>query len=795
MSAKLITYLSDSLVDSSSAVVKLDSDGAPISGVRMDTSKAYSGIPHLLKKVINDGSNDAWNEITKRIDYIYDNLNYVFNGLEEMTGFLREIKSQLKSGKKLFFKPNLVFPDAIDSVTHDEGPGFTAVTDWSLIAALMRWFHDIADVSYHQMALGEAASATSLVSFQYTQQSGKRITTEAVIEGRSGGFHGGWGFFFVRKYLSDRHPAAHIDDPMNGYEESISGRYIPPGMAKDQLMVYDLNLLSDQSRGRTLPVPEGANFHEITLHKVIVGGNPDDDNDLRDYPGCVLINVPKLKMHDQDLITNAIKNLGIGLYPMQIPYNDKGKRMWKYAYPSTDIPVLKCLLPHYSNMPVIDENTGLPARNKNGEYIISRTAGMSGTQADVIRAAQSQGILMLHVVDAIESINLNHNGSGARVPEGFVWSSLDCVALDVFCARYCFKTVPMHEALKLKEENGWPTEFVHHVPMAKIEGKNIVTEVGFDSPLFRYELYNYAEKRGIGQQNYFVIGWDSKKNAPMGSVQGHLGRIEDGHFVELLTKEMYYNSDCFVWDMQKTVFSYIKSSDALTGSCYFNDIMSELDENGDGQIDYNEKGWKGCWAQNMRLYSDTNNLKVTGAYGQLKAGFKLSADILRYSDKNWNSLGHDFFKALTMISISHLAFKMSQAQGEHKDSFFKNMSWGKGKWPSWQLVRDQAMHCSLYGSQIMANISLGSIYGNAFQYADKSMNGGSYSGSKEAPSTSDSINKYFKAISEGKAPLDFTLFVPPGYGKIENELIPNVKETDDPVLMFSAHFNGGQEVW
>jgi hypothetical protein len=322
-----------------------------------------------------------------------------------------------------------------------------------------------------------------------------------------------------------------------------------------------------------------------------------------------------------------------------------------------------------------------------------------------------------------------------------------------------------------------------------------VTEVGFDSPLFRYELYNYAEKRGIGQQNYFVIGWDSEKNAPMGSVQGHLGRIEDGHFVELLTKEMYYNSDCFVWDMQKTVFSYIKSSDALTGSSYFNDLMSELDENGDGQIDYNEKGWKGCWAQNMRLYSDTNNLKVTGAYGQLKAGFKLSVGVLRYSDKNWNSQGHDFFKALTMVSISHLAFKMSQAQEEHEDSFFKAMSWGKGKWPSWQLARDQAMRHSLYGSQVMANISLGSIYGNAFQYADKSMNGGSYSGSKEAPSASASINKYFKAISEGKAPLEFTLFVPPGYGGIENELIPNVKETDDPGLMFSAQFNGGQEVW
>jgi len=58
-------------------------------------------------------------------------------------------------------------------------------------------------------------------------------------------------------------------------------------------------------------VPEGANFKEITLHKVIIGGDPADAEDLHNYPGCVLINVPKHKIHAQDLLTNAIKNLGI----------------------------------------------------------------------------------------------------------------------------------------------------------------------------------------------------------------------------------------------------------------------------------------------------------------------------------------------------------------------------------------------------------------------------------------------------------------------------------------------------
>jgi hypothetical protein len=795
MNKKLLANLKDATVESSLGVVKLDSEGAPVAGVRMDASKAYAGIPHFLQKVINDSSIDAWNEITRKIDYIYNNLNYAFSGLERETSFLTKIKSQLESGKKLFFKPNLVFPDAIDSTTHSAGPGAAAVTDWALVAALMRWFHDAADVSYHQMALGEASSSTSLVAFQYTRQSGKKITTEAVIEGRSGEFYGGWGFFFVRKYLSDHHPASHKDDPMKGYEESISGQYVPPGKAKDRLMVYDLNQLADESRGRTLPVPEGDNFNEITLHKVVVGGDPSDPADVLDYPGCVLINVPKLKMHDQDLLTNATKNLGIGLYPMQVPYSDKGKRKWKYSYPYTDIPVLKCLLPHMPWMPAIDENTGLPTRNEKGEYIVSRTAGIAGTQADIIRATQSQGVLMLHVVDAIESINLNHNGMGLRVPEGYVWSSLDCIALDSLCARYCFKTVPMMDGKKLKEENGWPTEFVHHVPVAEIEGGSIVTEAGIDSPLFRYDLYKYAEERGVGRQNYFVIGWDSQTQAPLGSVRGHLGKIENGQFMELMTKELYYNSDCFLWDMQKTVFSYLKSSDLLTGSSYLKDFMEEFDENGDGKIDYSEKGRKGCWTQNMRLFSDTNHLRVTDVYGHLKAGFKFNADVARYSEKKWNFQGHDFFKGVVMVSVAMLAFKMSQAEEEHIDSFFQTMSWGKGKWPSWQLAFYEATRGTLYGSQFLTKISLGSIYGNAFQYADKTMNGGSYSGSTDVPSAANSINKYFKAISEGKDSLDFTLYVPLGYGKLEKVNIPNVEETEDPGMMFTAHFNGDREVW
>jgi hypothetical protein len=38
-------------------------------------------------------------------------------------------------------------------------------------------------------------------------------------------------------------------------------------------MLYDLNKLhDDHSKARTIKVPDGANYKEITLHKVIIGG-------------------------------------------------------------------------------------------------------------------------------------------------------------------------------------------------------------------------------------------------------------------------------------------------------------------------------------------------------------------------------------------------------------------------------------------------------------------------------------------------------------------------------------------
>ena len=47
------------VVDSQLGKKKLDSEGAAIAGVRMDVSQAYTGVPGLLQKFINDNDTAA----------------------------------------------------------------------------------------------------------------------------------------------------------------------------------------------------------------------------------------------------------------------------------------------------------------------------------------------------------------------------------------------------------------------------------------------------------------------------------------------------------------------------------------------------------------------------------------------------------------------------------------------------------------------------------------------------------------------------------------------------------------
>lgn len=436
----------------------------------------------------------------------------------------------------------------------------------------------------------------------------------------------------------------------------------------------------------------------------------------------------------------------------------------------------------------------MPYKNKDGKYAMERTDGFSGTQSDVISAVQSQNVFMLHVVDAINVLNLSHTDSSiaVKIPEGYIWMSLDCVALDLFSARYCFKTVPMVHAIQLKSKYNWPTEFVQNVPVAQDAEKNIVTTSWYDSPLFRYDLFRYAEERGIGQLRYYVIGRDSITKTPLCSLDGHLGRIENGKFVELITKTLYYNPLTILHDLQLTVLSYAKAVDKLTGSSLYRDFMTSFDENSDGVIDYDEKS-RGYETLICVIVAYQYDIMMKENFGALKGPFMTTSYIAKYSNADYNIQGYDFLKERTLVSYADSAFKMSQLNTIRSDLFIPGMLYGKGMWPSWETVKYIQTTLVIYGSQSSEKITLSSLYGLAFQYADKTSNAGTYTGSTEqTKSDADSINKYFDAISKGKTPLNFVLYVPPEYGSLDGVSIPNVEETSDPEKVYTAHF---KEVW
>ncbi len=110
----------DAGVDSPLGKKTVDSEGAPISGVRMDVSKAYAGVPALLQKVINENDTRPGRRSSIESSRFMPTLTIPWRA---WTGdrFAAELQAQVKSGKKLLFKPNLVAPTVIDHVTHGGG--------------------------------------------------------------------------------------------------------------------------------------------------------------------------------------------------------------------------------------------------------------------------------------------------------------------------------------------------------------------------------------------------------------------------------------------------------------------------------------------------------------------------------------------------------------------------------------------------------------------------------------------------------------------------------------------------
>ena len=792
-------YLKDVSVNSPFGERMTDSTGSPVGVVRMDPDKSYAGIGELLQEYINHSSQEAWEKIRSKIDYTYKNLDLALSPLETETGFSREIKARLDKGQKLLFKPNLVNPLNINPRTHGPDRGSTTCTEWPFIAALMRWFHDKIGISYHQMSLGEAATVIPAVAslFSMFNPEGKTVTPEAVIEGKSGDFYGGWGFYFARKYLTDSLGPGARDDPMKGFEESVTGTYIPPGHVSDKLMVYDLNrIFDDLTKGRDVEVPDAVNFRSITLHKAVVGGAPDDPEDLRAYPGCILVNVPKLKVHNFTLFTNAIKNLGIGLYPMQ--FAKAGGHKWDYSVPHAPIPGMKGGIPHQVWVPELDLETGIPKRDNAGKYLVNKTGGITATMIDIIKAVRNQGIFMIHIVDAIEAINLDHTGSerGEKVPEGMVFAGLDPVATDLLCARYMFSNVPLKDALDVGLDDGMGGRFPQAVPIPTVEGNHIITKMGFDCPLARDRCFQNSQKRGLGETKYYVVGRDVVHDLPLASLEGHLGTVMDGSFSDLLTKTLYFDLLKFPWDMQQTAFNYLAAVDELAGSSLKREFLEEFDENEDGIVAYEEFGKKGITGSLMYFGGRMVSKMGTEPLGYLHGPFSSLTTILKLGDPLWNLHGHNQFKEFFFGSVCYVAFRMSQIELESPDPFLPGLTWGKGKWPSFQLARYVFLGMTLYGNQFPNKIVFPSLYATVFRYADMTQNEGRFVGDITTQPNPEALDRYVSMVSsEQETHLDFIFYVPNGYGQVGGLQVPNIQETDDPAKVLTASFNDGQELW
>ncbi len=773
-----------------------DSSGSPVGVVRMDVSQSYAGIGEMLQKYINDSDQDSWNRIKNKIDYTYINLDHALNSLEQSTSFILQINEKVGKGQKILFKPNTVGPTCIDPITHGPSLGSNACTEWAFIAALMRWFHEKAGISYYKMTLGEAATAvTSAASgFSRINPEEKEITPEAVLEGKSGDFYGGWGFYFVRKYLFESLKEGESENPFNGHEESISGIYLPPGEVSDKLMVYDLNrIYDDPDKGRECEIPDGVNYKSITLHKVITGGDPDDPEDMKAYPGCVLINVPKFKVHAIALFTNIIKNLGIGLYPMQ--YASKGDYKWDYAGPhDTTIVGMKSTIPHQVWVSEIDWASSLPKRDAEGNYIIKKTGGIIATMIDIIKAVSNQGILMFHIVDGIEAINVDHQGGGLKTAEGIVFAGLDPVATDLLCARYMFSNVPLKDSLEVKLEGGTADGFPQRVPIPIRDGNNIISSEGYDCPLARDVTFERAEKRGLGQMSYYVNGHDVLTNSPIISLKGHLGSVKNENFSDIITKTLFYDMYKLPWDLQHTMFNYLTAVDELEGTNLKEEFLRYFDENNDGVVTYEEFGKNGATTFVLHLAAIMVSSAGKDRLSSLKGYFKLMSSMYRYRDKQNNPYNHNIMEARSLTGACSIAFAISQLPMEIPDPFSPGVMYGKGKWPSFKIAQYVQTGNLIYGFEFPFSIAFPSLYSNALFYADLTQNGGQYAG----PIQPDlqAVNRYISDVAKGEVkPLNFILYVPAEFTNLAGAKIPNVEITDDPIKMYTASFQNNQEIW
>jgi hypothetical protein len=183
-------------------------------------------------------------------------------------------------------------------------------------------------------------------------------------------------------------------------------------------------------------------------------------------------------------------------------------------------------------------------------------------------------------------------------------------------------------------------------------------------------------------------------------------------------------------------------------------------------------------------------------FGFHRSQFSANAWVTKWNNEVWNPDGHDIVKYFYYGPACQVAYTMSQMELEAQDPFLPSLTWGKGKWPSYQLASYIQIGVSLYGAEFPNKIGFPSLYGHVFRYADLTQNEGRYAGSVLYQPDPEGAHRYMRDVLSGKVkPLDFVLYVPAGYGNVGGSKVPNVEETNEPEKIFTAAFAGGREVW
>ena len=224
------------------------------------------------------------------------------------------------------------------------------------------------------------------------------------------------------------------------------------------------------------------------------------------------------------------------------------------------------------------------------------------------------------------------------------------------------------------------------------------------------------------------MGWDAVTDSPLISLDGHLGRVKDGAFVDVITKALYFDIFKFPWDLQKTAFGYLSAVDQLTGSSLKKTFLEAFDENGDGVVSYSEKGQKGVGS--IGLYMGGYSTSCLGAepLGFISGRVKTQMKRLKLVDPRRNSHGYDFLKESSLGGVCLAAFRMSQIEMERPDPFVPGLTFGKGKWPSFQTAQFFSLGLALYGQGFPFQTGFPSLYGAAVYYADLTQREGKYLG-------------------------------------------------------------------